>query len=163
MRDKELFTVKEYSEAAGVTQQAVYKRLNKGLSKFVVEVDGQKFIKREALEELEAKRQEQESQDNQTSRHETDFSLMVETLSKTIDLLQNQLAVKDDQIRELNARLEQALNNTSQSHYIAAQAQKKALDNGEAGEEQEHSDERESPAEKPREAKRGLFSRLFGN
>lgn len=153
MTEKELLTVKEYAEAAGVTQQAVYKRLNKGLAKFVVEVEGQKYIKAEALSELEPKADRQPETGKQ-AQTESDVSKLVDTLTRTIEILQEQLSIKDSQIKDLNDRLEQALNNTAQSHYIAAQAQVQALESGEATEETE--------ATTAPEVKKGFFKRLFG-
>lgn len=153
MAEKELLTVKEYAEAAGVTQQAVYKRLNKGLAKFVVEVEGQKYIKAEALSELEPKADRQPETGKQ-AQAESDVSKLVDTLTQTIEILQGQLSIKDSQIKDLNDRLEQALNNTAQSHYIAAQAQVQALESGEATEE--------TAATTAPEVKKGFFKRLFG-
>ncbi len=139
-----LLTVKQYAEAAGVTQQAVYKRLNKGLSKFVVEVDGQKYIQYQALTELEQGERAKpiEQTDEQLFNN---VDKLIETLSRTVDVLQKQLEAKDKQIEDLNNRLEQALNNTAQSHYITAQVQNKALQGPEP------KDERKS----------GFLSRLF--
>lgn len=153
MAEKELLTVKEYAEAAGVTQQAVYKRLNKGLAKFVVEVEGQKYIKAEALSELEPKADQQPETEKQ-AQAESDVSKLVDTLTQTIEILQGQLSIKDSQIKDLNDRLEQALNNTAQSHYIAAKAQVQALESGEATEE--------TAATTAPEVKKGFFKRLFG-
>lgn len=153
MAEKELLTVKEYAEAAGVTQQAVYKRLNKGLAKFVVEVEGQKYIKAEALSELEYKADQQPETEKQ-AQAESDVSKLVDTLTQTIEILQGQLSIKDSQIKDLNDRLEQALNNTAQSHYIAAQAQVQAVESGDATEE--------TAATTAPEVKKGFFKRLFG-
>ena len=146
-------TLKECAASLGVSVQAVYKRLNKGLSKFVVEVEGQKYIKVEALSELEPKVEQPVEQPKQP-QVESDVSKLIDTLTQTIELLQGQLSIKDSQIKDLNDRLEQALNNTAQSHYIAAQAQVQALESGEPTEE--------TAATTTPEEKKSFFKRLFG-
>ncbi len=162
MQEKDLLTVKEYAEAAGVSQQAVYQRLNKGLSSFVVEVKGQKFIKRQALEEAQGQKDSSKvEQDSSKDSSKVEQGLnnvdkLLETLSQTVTLLQGQLEVKDQQISELNKRLEQALNNTSQSHYIAAQAQHKQIA------EPEPEEFTPDNAEEEKQQPRSFFARIFG-
>lgn len=162
MQEKDLLTVKEYAEAVGVSQQAVYQRLHKGLSSFVVEVNGQKFIKRQALAEAQAQKDSSKvEQDSIKDSSKVDQGLnnvdkLLETLSQTVTLLQGQLEVKDQQISELNKRLEQALNNTSQSHYIAAQAQHKQIS------EPEPEEFTPDSAEEEKQQPRSFFARIFG-
>lgn len=162
MQEKDLLTVKEYAEAVGVSQQAVYQRLNKGLSSFVVEVKGQKFIKRQALEEAQVQKDsskvEQDSSKDSIKIEQglNNVDKLLETLSQTVTLLQGQLEVKDQQISELNKRLEQALNNTSQSHYIAAQAQHKQIS------EPEPEEFTPDSAEEEKQQPRSFFARIFG-
>lgn len=48
----EYLTVAEFAERAGVTKQAVYKRLNNQLQKYVIEQNGKKLIKSSALNDL---------------------------------------------------------------------------------------------------------------
>lgn len=115
--DKRYMTVAEYAAAAGITPQAVYKQLNNKLKAFTTIIDGKKAIDRAIL------KQEEQPIQSTVSQNLNNVSKLVETLSRTIELLNNQLIQKDEQINQLNQRLEQALNNTSQSHYIAAQAQ----------------------------------------
>lgn len=157
-RQKDLLTVKEFAEASGVTQQAVYQRLNKSLQSFVVEIEGKKYLKREALSNIQEKAEpkpveqgiEQDSINVEQGLNKADG--LIETLQKTVELLSEQLEVKDQQIHELNKRLEQALNNTSQSHFIAAQAQK-SISGGE---------HEADPATADSGSKeKGLFARLF--
>ena len=96
MQEKDLLTVKEYAEAVGVSQQAVYQRLNKGLSSFVVEVKGQKFIKRQALEEAQGQKDsskvEQDSikDSSKVEQGLNNVDKLLETLSQTVTLLQGQ-------------------------------------------------------------------------
>lgn len=48
----EYLPVAEFAERAGVTKQAVYKRLNNQLQKYVIEQNGRKLIKSSALNDL---------------------------------------------------------------------------------------------------------------
>ena len=48
----EYLTVAEFAERAGVTKQAVYKRLNNQVQKYVIEQNGRKLIKSSALNDL---------------------------------------------------------------------------------------------------------------
>lgn len=59
-----------------------------------------------------------------------------DTLVQQLDSKEQQLQVKDEQIKDLNNRLEQALNNQSQDNYIMmAQQQNKMLDTAEVSKE----------------------------
>ena len=48
----EYLTVADFAKRAGVTKQAVYKRLNNQLKKYVIEENGRKLIKSTALNDL---------------------------------------------------------------------------------------------------------------
>lgn len=108
MKDKELLTIKEFAEAAGVSSQAVYQRLTKSLQGYVVEVDGKKHLKREALGLFDGAEQKQENKAVEQDSTNLDKEL-IKTLQTTITILQGQLETKDEQIAELNARLKEAL------------------------------------------------------
>ena len=73
-------------------------------------------------------------------------------MQKNIEILQNQLEVKDEHIKQLNERSQQALDTVSQSHYIAASA----ITEGNAA------DTEETPQTViTEEKKKGIFERLF--
>ena len=61
MKDNEILTIKEFATAAGVSPQAVYQRLTKSLQPYVVEINGKKHLKREALELFEGAEQKAEN------------------------------------------------------------------------------------------------------
>lgn len=108
MKDKELLTIKEFASLAKVSSQAVYQRLTKSLQPYVVEVDGKKHLKREALalfDGVEAKAENKEVEQDSTNIDKE----LIKTLQATISILQGQLETKDAQIAELNARLKEAL------------------------------------------------------
>lgn len=152
----ELITVKEYAKAAGVTEQAVYKRLRapkSDLQQFVVEQNGKKYIKAEALESIVPK---------QTAvKTETDM------LKDMVELLKEQLSVKDEQISSLqkqNEQLTEALQNTTNS-LQAAQALHAGTIQKQLTEASESSDQTEehevtAPAPEQTETKKGFFRRL---
>lgn len=108
MKDKELLTIKEFAEAAGVSSQAVYQRLTKTLQPYVVEVNGKKHLKREALELFDGAEQKAENKAVEQDSINIDKEL-IKTLQATITILQGQLETKDKQIAELNERLKDAL------------------------------------------------------
>ena len=163
---QELLTVKEFAEAAGVTQQAVYQRLNKSLTSFVVEINGKKYLKKEALANFyrgepkpNSRPLEQDFNNVEQGFNKVEQGL-IETLQTTIEVLQGQLETKDKQIHELNLRLEQALTLTSQSHFIAAQTQQQ-LSDGIHPQEEENPVQADPAAQEKK--KKGLFSWLFGD
>jgi len=108
----EYLNIAEFAERAGVSKQAVYQRLNKGLKEYSRVVDGVKMLDLRALEELygkepeqgieqeidqESKVNSQENQGNSKADGQGDQEVMRALLE--------QLNVKDQQIADLNARL----------------------------------------------------------
>lgn len=123
--DKQYLTVAQVAEKAGVTKQAVYQRLNKDLNKYVKVIDNKKMLNISVLNEFEVKSIEQAN----SQELNNDLTSTLNTLNNVVETLKQQLQVKDEQIKDLNNRLEQALNNQSQDNYIMmAQQQNKLLD-----------------------------------
>ena len=58
----EYLTVADFAKRAGVTKQAVYKRLNNQLNKYVIEQNGRKLIKSTALNDLYSDTSQEKSQ-----------------------------------------------------------------------------------------------------
>lgn len=108
MKDNELLTIKQFAEAAGVSSQAVYQRLTKSLQPYVVELNGKKHLKREALALFDGAEEKAENKAVEQDSINLDKEL-IKTLQATISILQGQLETKDEQIAELNARLKDAL------------------------------------------------------
>lgn len=98
---REYITIAEFAEKAGVSKQAIYQRLNKGLKEYFKVVDGVKMLNIKALEELYGKELEQdieqeiEQESQENSQENQDI----------IKVLLEQLRVKDQQIADLNERL----------------------------------------------------------
>jgi predicted DNA-binding protein YlxM (UPF0122 family) len=91
---KEYLTVNEFAEAAGLSRQAVYKKLNNQLTLFVKVVNNKKMIEKSALELFKEKRncQPVEQQLN----------------NKLIEMLRTELDRKNEQIENLQQALDQA-------------------------------------------------------
>lgn len=95
----DLLTVKQFAEATGLTQQAIYKQLNKRLNNYVVIVDGQKMLKRSALKDFSNSTVKQ--QDNNS------FNTLLEQNQQIIDMLKKELEEKNKQIAELQKIVDQ--------------------------------------------------------
>ena len=52
MNERKHLTVKEVAEITGLTRQAIYKRMSKDFQPFVIELNGQKYLKSEVLARL---------------------------------------------------------------------------------------------------------------
>lgn len=102
MNDK-LLTIKQYSEQAGITQQAVYKQLNKRLKNYVVVVENQKMLKESALKDFHV----QPSRTTVKQPENDHFDTLLKQNQQTIDLLQKELERKNDQISELQKIIDQ--------------------------------------------------------
>lgn len=98
MNEDQYLSVKEFAQAAGVSVQAVYKRLSNGLEPFVKEVEGRKVIDKRALKEVYGKDQE-----DQEEKVDND---LINVLLNQINLLTNELNQKNSEINELHRLLE---------------------------------------------------------
>lgn len=99
----EYISIKEFAELAGISVQAVYKRLNNQLNPYVKLVENRKMLKKSALYEVYGIEVEQPIQPKHSTKHSTN-STKVETvklLQKTVDLLENELKIKNQQIETL--------------------------------------------------------------
>ena len=117
--NKELYTVAEFAKIAGVSKQAVYSRLDKGLKQFVQKVDGQKMLKKEALQLYDKQEVEQRNSSNSST---------LDLLSKTIESLQRQLEEKDKQIERLTEALVIEQQHASQAQALHAGTIHQALE-----------------------------------
>lgn len=92
-------SIKEFADEAGVSVQAVYKRLERDLKQFTEVKNGQKTISTEALKlfaikPLNATRGVKENQDKQP-----------EILNEVLNQLTNQLKIKDEQLKEKDRQI----------------------------------------------------------
>lgn len=127
MAVKELLTIKEFSELAGKTPQAIYKQLNGRLKPFVQLVDNKKMLESRALGEVFGI--EAEETIEQSGQPELNIQA---NLEKTLyDILKAELEAKNEQIASLQAELaEERRHSREQADKIAVfadQAQKLQL------------------------------------
>lgn len=112
--EKEYISIKEFADAVGVSQQAIYKQLNKELNNklkpYLKVVEKKKMLEKTALSLFE-----KEEKNNQVEQR-----LNNELNERLIDLLQKELEEKDKQI----ARLHELL---SQEQYLNAQNNEKIM------------------------------------
>ena len=151
--NNELLTVAEFSKRAGVSKQAIYSRLDKGLKQFVQVVDGQKMLNIKALEQYSSQGVEQEKQSTCSSVEQEQNSAL-DLLKTTIDMLQKQLEEKDRTIHELTEALKNEQLQTSQAQALHGGSIKQLLEKGQDAEEPEQQ-------KKEAEASKGFFRRLF--
>ena len=172
-------TIKEIADELGVSKTAVSKQIaNLGLrsslrkngNQFAIEKQQEKLIKmafrknkqREiAGENLVSDEQSQTTNANQSQTENHEVCDLVCVLQTTVDTLQEQLSVKDQQIRELNARLAEC-----STSLLAAQETARAAQALHAGTiQQQLSDGEDYAASVPDEQaapnNRRWFSRFF--
>ena len=119
-RPGELMTIKAFAEAAGRSQQAIYKQIGTRLASYVHVKDGQKYIERRALDEVFKIDDVQPIQPEKTVKSPEVNNVeqrLYATLQATIDLLQEQLRVKDQQLetkdKQIAAQQEQLIQLTA--------------------------------------------------
>ena len=124
-------TIRQIADEIGVSKTAVNKQianlgLRSGLRKngnqFAIDEHQETLIKQAFSEKSQTEIENQSQTKSQTENHEV--SDLVCVLQATIDTLQGQLSVKDQQIEELNARLAEVSSAllAAQQTAVAAQA-----------------------------------------
>lgn len=102
----ELLTVQEFAERAGVSVQAVYKRLNNSLNPYIQLVEGRKMLKSSALYEIYGVKVEQPIQPSvQPELNEKSDGSEVDFLRKQVEQLQAELSKERQHSRELAERI----------------------------------------------------------
>lgn len=145
-----LMTIKEFAEAVGQTQQAIYKQLNKRLTKYVILENGQKYIKSEAVGLYE-----EQQDNNKYSTREQQFNnklngaeQLIEAKNEQIKTLQSELEEKNRQIKFLQDQLADITAALKASQSIQALYMQQ-IEDKKADQEQEQ------------QQKKGLFARIF--
>lgn len=104
MEDNErLLTIKEYATKVKCTPQAVYKRLSTGLKDYVVELNGKKYIKVEALAEFnqeESIKPLNPGVEQLSQPFSTFLNPEVEELKKAVDNLRADKEAEIERLRE---------------------------------------------------------------
>lgn len=112
----EYITIKEFATRAGVSPQAIYQRLDKDLKKYLKVIEGKKMLNSEGLTVFGINEVDKDV-DNDFAR----------SLQDTLIVLTEQLRVKDQQIADLNERLEQALKLNENNQILLLDKQSKEL------------------------------------
>lgn len=156
--NKKYITIKEFSKAAGISTQAVYKQVDNRLKPYLKMVDGKKMINVDALKLYkEEKPQEHEENSNSTSCA-TSCSTIAQPQKveqQIIDLLKDELDKKNKQIEKLQEQLDKAQTLISQEQQLRLVEQQKYIDL------KEQVDDLTKEEAEPK--KKGLFSRFFGS
>lgn len=141
--EKEYITIKKFSKMAGVTYQAIYKRLDTNLKPYVKKVEGKVLLDTQALEEFYSTevKKEKSTVQSEVEKNENPKIIIellktqmeitnkqIGTMNEQITVLKDQLSQKDKQIDNLHKHLEQSLKNTSEGHFVLAQHQQKSIE-----------------------------------
>lgn len=147
-----LMTIKEFAEAVGQTQQAIYKQLNKRLTKYVILENGQKYIKSEAvgLYEEQQDNNKYSTREQQLNNKLNENERLIEAKSEQIKTLQSELEEKNRQIKFLQDQLADITAALKASQSIQAIYMQQIEDKKSAEQEQEQ-----------QQQKKGLFARIF--
>ncbi len=107
--NKELLSIKDFSELAGISKQAVYSQLDSRLKPFLVQADGKKMLKKEALEKFySTKSQSNFNQVEQGNSTVSDGQNQANLSAELIEMLKEEIKKKDQQIEKLQQRLDHA-------------------------------------------------------
>lgn len=124
--NKELLSIKDFSELAGISKQAVYSQLDSRLKPFLVQVDGKKMLKKEALEKFySTKSQSSFNQVEQENSTVSDEQKQTNLSAELIEILKEEIKKKDQQIERLQLQLDKERDALKQAYsQIADMAQK---------------------------------------
>jgi hypothetical protein len=125
--ENQYISVKEFAQRAGKSVQAIYKGLNNRLNQYVKLVDNQKMLDIRALQEVYGIEVEQPIQPELTinSTEDSTKDVVIDTLLEQIEILKNELDVKNEQIREKDKQLSDTLKALNQAQYLQATAESK--------------------------------------
>lgn len=150
----EWITVKEFSERAGISVQAVYKQLNKKLKPYLTVMNGTKMLNIKALEEVYRKTE--------------DEPIKPKVDERLLNQLLNQLEEKDRQINELHRLLANTQMQLTESlHTVQMLEDKQKTEQQEEQKEQAvepdpTEDEEIKPVSTEKNEKKPWWKKLFG-
>ena len=156
--NKDYITVSQYAEIKGISKQAVYKKLNNQLKDSLILVDNKKCLKMSVLDEVEKQKLNQVEQPlNQVEQQLNNpfqplFEKELEEKNKTIESLLRQI----ENLQEQNSRLTKLLSN---SQYLLAAEQQKAIEPIKPPQDIEQESIEIMPSAEPKENK-GFLGRL---
>lgn len=163
-------TIKQIADEIGVSKQTVYKRYKGKLytvcapyahteqGVLYIEEQGETLIKQDFLQK-ECSIGAHTERSNGAVLEQSENAGVVAVLQTTIDTLQGQLAIKDKQIEELNARLAEVSSALVAAQQTAQAAQ--ALHAGTIQQQLTSGDVTEQSVEPPVEARNGWLHRIL--
>ena len=163
-------TIKQIADEIGVSKQTVYKRYKGKLytvcapyahteqGVLYIEEQGETLIKQDFLQK-ECSIGAHTERSNGAVLEQSENAGVVAVLQTTIDTLQGQLAIKDKQIEELNARLAEVSSALVAAQQTAQAAQ--ALHAGTIRQQITSGDVAKELEEAPTEERRGWLHKLF--
>lgn len=152
--ESKYISVKEFSERAGISVQAVYKQLNKRLKPYLTMVDGIRMLDIKGLEEVYGK----------SAEHKIEQKVDEKLLNQLIA----QLEEKDRQINELHRLLANTQMQLTESlHTVQMLEDKQKAEQQEEQKEQEvdpdpTEDEEIKPVSTEKNEKKPWWKRIFG-
>ena len=150
----EYLSIKDFAEKAGVSQQSLYKRLNKlnnQLNNYIKVVDNQKMIDIRALQEVYGVEVEQPIQpkiEPVEQPIQPNFDSILSQNQQMIDMLKEQLEAKDKQIENLQKLLDQEQHLNAMNHEKILLLESKL-------------EEPTEPVEPDEEPPKGFWARIF--
>lgn len=135
MENQDLLSVKDFAKAAGVSRQAVYNQLDLKLKPFVVQVDKRKMIDKKGLLEFSNRKNLSSCQSSSQSSFSQVEQEKVDnkTLQKALEILQQEIENKNEQIKDLQQQLAAAYTQIGElakaaSYITAADKTEKIID-----------------------------------
>lgn len=116
MKD-EYISISEFAKKAGVSHQAIYKRLDKDLQPWLQVANSKKLINIKALELFEVKESATDSTEVAT----------IKLLQKTVEMLEKELSVKNDQIKDQAKQITELSDRLKESHLLIDHQQQLAV------------------------------------
>lgn len=177
---KDFLSVVEFAAAAGVSKQAIYKRLSKDIAPYVTEQDGKKVISKEALKlfekEPEPAAPAPKEQPNLLLDRIDEQAETIKEQKQEIEYLRSMLKSADERNNTLTAHLIESQNKQlelQKNYQLLLGAQNPILTAKTGGSQpvetgltvEQQETEKQSTVEQPKAEKHGktsIFSKLFG-
>lgn len=131
--DKDLLTIKDFAQLAGVSVQSIYKKIgkpNNPIQRYLVVVDGLKYIRRSALDVLYSPApasavslEEQPAQNDEPAQTKSGTDRLLDILETQLADQRRQLEEKDKQIADQSRQISQLLEQLAESTKIINQQQ----------------------------------------
>lgn len=131
--EKDLLTVKDFAQLAGVSVQSIYKKIgkpNNPIQRYLVELKGLKYIRRAALDVLYSPapaatvfQEEQPAQNDEPAQTKTGTNRLLDILETQLADQRRQLEEKDKQIADQSRQISQLLEQLAESTKIINQQQ----------------------------------------